>query len=167
MTVTAVKKDPSALTLTITSSYDAPPDRVWALWENPRLLERWWGPPTYPATFVEHSLTPGATVSYYMTGPEGDRAHGWWEIIAVEPSRRLTFQDGFGDDTGRPNPDMPSMRMEVTLTSRSEGGTTMDITTVFPSPEAMEQVLSMGMDEGMTEALGQTDALLAEVHSSS
>ncbi len=167
MTVTAVNKDASALTMTITSTYDAPPDRVWTLWENPRLLERWWGPPTYPATFVDHALTPGSKVSYFMTGPDGDRAHGWWEILAVDPPNRLTFQDGFADDSGQPNPDMPAMRMEVTLTPRSGGGTTMDIATTFPSADAMEQVLAMGIDEGMTEALGQTDALLAEVRSSS
>ena len=39
------------LTLTITAEFNAPVTRVWELWENPRLLERWWGPPTYPATF--------------------------------------------------------------------------------------------------------------------
>ena len=39
----------------------------------------------------------------------------------------------------------------------------MAITSVFPSTEAMEQVLSMGAAEGMAEALGQIDALLATV----
>ena len=59
MTVTSVQKDPEALTMTITSEYTADVKRVWQLWENPRQLERWWGPPTYPATFVDHDLEPG------------------------------------------------------------------------------------------------------------
>ena len=71
MTVTDVRKDPDALTLTITSVFDAAVDRVWQLWADPRRLERWWGPPTYPATFVDHDLTPGGRVTYFMTGPEG------------------------------------------------------------------------------------------------
>ena len=50
MTVTAVRKDPEALTMTLDAEFDAPAERVWQLWADPRQLERWWGPPTYPAT---------------------------------------------------------------------------------------------------------------------
>ena len=75
MTVTDVQKDPGTMTMTITTAFDAPVDQVWRVWSDPRLLERWWGPPTYPATVVEHDLSPGGTIRYYMTGPEGDR-HG-------------------------------------------------------------------------------------------
>ena len=52
MTVTAVRKDPDALTMTLTAEFEASPERVWQLWADPRQLERWWGPPTYPATFT-------------------------------------------------------------------------------------------------------------------
>ena len=62
MTVTAVDKDPTTRTMRITAEFDAPVERVWQLWSDPRLLERWWGPPTYPATFDEHDLTPGGTI---------------------------------------------------------------------------------------------------------
>jgi uncharacterized protein YndB with AHSA1/START domain len=71
MTVTSIRKDPAALSMTITTEFDSPIGRVWQLWENPRQLERWWGPPTYPATVVDHDLTPGGKVSYFMTGPDG------------------------------------------------------------------------------------------------
>jgi hypothetical protein len=43
------------------------------------------------------------------------------------------------------------------------GGTTrMTITSVSPSTEALEQVLAMGQEEGMRQAVGQIDAILAE-----
>ena len=73
MTVTAVRKDPEALTMTVDAEFDASPERVWQLWADPRQLERWWGPPTYPATFTAHDLAPGGRVEYHMTGPEGDQ----------------------------------------------------------------------------------------------
>ena len=73
MTVTSVHKDPEALTMTITAEFDAPVEQVWQMWADPRQLERWWGPPTYPATVVDHDLTPGGRVTYFMTGPEGDK----------------------------------------------------------------------------------------------
>jgi hypothetical protein len=74
MTVTDVRKDPAALTMTVASEWDAPIARVWQLWADPRKLERWWGPPTYPATVVEHDLRPGGKVSYFMTSPRGRAA---------------------------------------------------------------------------------------------
>jgi uncharacterized protein YndB with AHSA1/START domain len=162
MTVTNVQRDPEALTMTIVSEFEAPIARVWQLWENPRLLERWWGPPTYPATFVEHDLAPGARVSYYMTGPEGDRAGGWWRVLSVDAPHRLEFEDGFADDTGEPSADMPVMIMRVEL-SEDSGRTRMTIETAFPSAEAMEKILTMGMEEGLASALGQIDDLLREV----
>jgi len=164
MTVTSVDKDPASLTMTITSEFDAPIARVWQMWENPRQLERWWGPPTYPATVVDHDLTPGGRVNYLMTGPEGDQPRGWWRVLAVDAPRRLEFEDGFADDAGDPNPDMPTMIIRVTLDAQPDGGTRMAVETTFPSIEAMEQLVSMGMEEGMTLALGQIDDLLrAEV----
>ena len=160
MTVTDVRKNTEAKTMTITSEFDAPIARVWKLWEDPRLLERWWGPPTYPATFVDHDLTPGGHVAYFMTGPEGDKPHGWWRVLSVEAPHRLEFEDGFADDAGDPNPDMPTMTIRVALDEQAGGTTRMTIETTFPSKESMEQLISMGMEEGMTAAVGQIDGLL-------
>jgi uncharacterized protein YndB with AHSA1/START domain len=160
MTVTSVHKDPEARTMTINSAFDAPIGAVWQLWENPRLLEQWWGPPTYPATFVEHDLTPGSIVTYFMTGPDGDKSGGWWRVVDVESPRRLEFEDGFADDAGKPNPELPTMSIRVSLDEQPGGATAMAIETTFPSLEAMEQMVTMGMEEGMTAALGQIDALL-------
>lgn len=159
MTVTNVHKDPDALTMTMTVELDASVERAWQLWADPRQLERWWGPPGYPATFVDHDLAPGFHVTYFMTSPEGDKYHGWWEVLAVDPPRALEVKDGFADDTGKPNDDMPVGKMVVTLGER-DGKTVMEITSHFPSTEAMEQLLTMGQEEGMLEALGQIEGIL-------
>ena len=161
MTVTSVQKDPEALTMAITADFDAPAERVWQLWSDPRQLERWWGPPTYPATVVDHELAPGGRVSYFMTSPEGEKYHGWWRVIAVDEPRALELEDGFADDAGQPNPDMPTTITRVTVEERAGGGTTMTILTQFPSLEAMEQMAEMGMEEGMRAAMGQMDSILA------
>ncbi|WP_262384782.1 SRPBCC family protein, partial [Actinoplanes teichomyceticus] len=80
MTVTDTVKDTDALTLTFVAEFDAPVEQVWRVWADPRKLERWWGPPTWPATFVRHDFVAGGAVRYYMTGPDGTKAHGWWTI---------------------------------------------------------------------------------------
>ena len=161
MSVISVVKDSERLTMTMTTEYDVTADRAWQLWEDPRQLERWWGPPTYPATVVEHDLTSGGTVSYYMTGPEGDQHRGWWRVLEAAPPRRLVIEDGFADADGTPNPGMPTTVMRVDIADRDGGGVRMTIASQFPSVEAMEQLVAMGMEEGMTLALGQIDGILA------
>lgn len=161
MTVTAVRKDPAALTMTVDAEFDAPAERVWQLWADPRQLERWWGPPTYPATFTEHDLSPGSHVAYHMTGPDGDEIHGYWEVLETDPPRRLLFRDGFAHADGTPNDDLPRNDGRVTIESIGDTRTRMSIDSVFPSAEAMEQILAMGMEEGLTQAVGQIDAMLA------
>jgi len=162
MTVTAVHKDPEALTMTLTAEFDASPERVWELWADPRQLERWWGPPSYPATFTAHDLTPGSRVEYHMTGPGGDQPRGYWDVVEVDAPRRLVFMDGFANEDGTPNDAFPRMEGRVTIEPIGPGRTRMAIRSRFASTEAMEQILSMGMEEGLTQAVGQIDAILAE-----
>ena len=160
MPVTSITKDPSRLTMTLTAELDAGVERAWQLWADPRQLERWWGPPTFPATFVDHDLVTGGRASYYMTGPEGEKPHGWWEIVDARPPHRLELRDGFADDSGHPDPAMPTMVMVVTLDASPSGGTVMVVETRFPSTEAMEQLIGMGMEEGFASAAGQIDGIL-------
>ncbi len=160
MTVTNVTRDPERLSMTITSEFSAPVSRVWQMWADPRLLERWWGPPTYPATFVDHDLRPEGRMAYYMTGPDGDQPHGWWRVTAVDEPHRIEFDNGLAGTDGQPNPNVPHMEMVVTLSEPASGVTRMDVAAVFPSAEAMDMFLTMGMEEGMAGAVGQIDALL-------
>ena len=162
MTVTAVRKDPEALTMTLTAEFDATPERVWQLWADPRQLERWWGPPTYPATFTKHDLSPGSRVEYHMTGPRAT-SHVASGISSRSTRRaRLVFRDGFANEDGTPEPRPPAQRgAGHDRADRRRPHPDVD-PEPFPSPEAMEQVLAMGMEEGLREAVGQIDAILAE-----
>jgi len=162
MTVTAVRKDPANLTMTLEAEFDVPPARVWQLWADPRQLERWWGPPTYPATVTAHDLRSGGRVEYHMTGPAGDKPRGYWEVVEADAPHRLVFRDGFANADGTPNTDMPLNDVKVIITELGGGRTRMSIASIFPDAAAMEQVLAMGMEQGLTEAVGQIDAILAE-----
>ena len=159
MSVTSVEKDFDSLTLTLIADFDAPIESVWQLWADPRLLERWWGPPTHPATVEQHDLTPGGEVTYFMTSPEGEKYHGWWRVTSVDAPKSLEFTDGFADQDGTPIADMPTTTTRMQLSERN-GGTRMESRSAFDSREQMDQLLSMGAEEGMQQAVGQMDALL-------
>jgi uncharacterized protein YndB with AHSA1/START domain len=161
MTVTTIHKDFRSRIMTVEAEFDASPERVWQLWGDPRQLERWWGPPTYPATVDTHDLRPGGQVHYYMTGPEGDRPRGYWNVDEVQPPYRLVFRDGFASADGTPNTDLPMTTVQVTIQDIGGGKTRMSIVSEFPSVEAMEQLAAMGA-LGMEEAVRQIDAILVE-----
>jgi len=159
MTVTAVRKDPQRLTLTVEAEFDASVERIWQLWADPRQLERWWGPPTYPATFTKHDLSPTGRVEYHMTGPSGEKYHGHFDVLEVEPARRLLLRDSCANADGTPR---PTNTVRVDIAEVGAGRTRMSIEVRFSSIEAMEQALATGTDEGLHQAVGQIDAILTK-----
>ncbi|HUY59127.1 MAG TPA: SRPBCC domain-containing protein [Solirubrobacteraceae bacterium] len=160
MTVISTTKDAATLTLTLVAQFDVSPDRVWEVWEDPRKLERWWGPPTFPATFTRHEFIVGGQSRYFMTGPAGEMPRGWWRIDAIDKPRRLEFANGLAGDDGEPLPGVEPMSGHVTFEA-VDGGTRMTVVTRFADAEQMQTMLAMGMQEGMTQAIGQIDAVLA------
>lgn len=160
MPVTDIKHDLEANTLTLTADFDAPVDRVWDLYADPRKLERWWGPPTYPATVTKHEFQPGGRVNYYMTSPEGEKFGGYWDITGIEEGRSLEFNDGFADADGNPVADMPAGRIRIEFADQG-GSTRITSVTTYARTEDLQKVLEMGVVEGTRESMGQMDQLLA------
>jgi uncharacterized protein YndB with AHSA1/START domain len=160
MPITEFHKDLETLTMTVTAQFAAPVERVWAAYADPRQLERFWGPPQWPATFERHDFAVGGRSEYVMTGPNGETSRGFWEFLTVDAPRSFEVEDGFLGPDRKPAPGMPTMRMRFTFEPR-DGGTRMMTVTTFPSLEALEQVLAMGMEEGLKAAMAQIDAVLA------
>src|SRR3954465_7510865 len=141
MPVTDVDKNVDALTMTITAEFNADAERLWELWSDPRRLERWWSPPSHSSTFVEHELTVGARTTYFMTGPDGEKHHGRWQIEEVEPPHRLHMTDDVLDDQGKPEDGGPT---GMTVTIAETGSTaTMSIQSHFADRDSMEQTIEM------------------------
>lgn len=160
MPVVDAQHDLDTLTITFTAEFAAPLERVWEIYTNPRLLEKWFGPPTYPATFVELDLREGGRVTYFMTSPEGEKYAGWWQFTTVEAPTLLAFDDGFSDQDFNPNPDLPVSHNEYRFIADGVK-TRVETVSRYDSAEALQQVLSMGAVEGATLAINQIDDLLA------
>ncbi|BBZ01936.1 activator of HSP90 ATPase [Mycolicibacterium chitae] len=160
MPVIDAKHDIDNLTLTITAHFAAPVQRIWQIYADPRQLEKIWGPPTFPATVVQHDLTAGSRTTYYMTGPDGEKYGGYWDVTAVDEPNSFAFDDGFADADLNPDPSMPVSKCVYTF-AEHDGGTHATYASTFASAEALQQVLDMGVVEGSTSAINQIDALLA------
>jgi uncharacterized protein YndB with AHSA1/START domain len=160
MPLTNVSNDPAAKTITFTAEFDAPVERTWQLYADPRQLVQWWNPPGYPLTITDHDLSVGGFVRAHVTAPDGQKTHAYWRITAVDAPRGMEWEDGFLDDTGEPNPEIPPTTMRLTLAERGDGGTLMTIVVGFLSTEDMQAYLDMDIDEQMRVTFGQADALL-------
>jgi uncharacterized protein YndB with AHSA1/START domain len=162
MPVTSVTTEPEALTMTLVADFPVDVERLWGAFADPRKLERFWGPPGYPATFGTYDLRPGGFAHYWMTSPEGQRFHARWDFTEVEEPHRIVAIDSFADEQGAVDPSIPSGRMTLSFQSTATGSR---FTAVSASEtlEALEQVLAMGQVEGMRQAIGQLDTVLADL----
>lgn len=162
MPVTSIEKDADQLTITVHAEFAAPLQRVWDAYMDPRQLERFWGPPTYPSQFLRHDAAVGGRSVYRMTGPEGDSHYGYWEWTLVEAPHRFEVIDGFADETGAPNTELPGMHMSMAFEATGTG-TRLTTLSRFDTLEQLEQVVAMGVMEGTSQAMAQIDGVLADL----
>jgi len=163
MPITSVIKDPEALTMTVVAEFPVPVQRLWDAYADPRQLEKFWGPPEYPSTFTRHDFAEGGRSDYYMTGPDGAPQPGaYWKFLSVDPGKSFEVEDGFSEPEGTEYADVPPMRMVFNF-EPTPAGVRMSTVTHFASAEALATTLEMGIEEGMKAAMGQMDAVLADL----
>ncbi|TDN90987.1 SRPBCC family protein [Microbacterium sp. BK668] len=159
MPVTDVQTDAEALTMTLTAEFDAPVERLWRAFTDPRQLERFWGPPGWPATFPEFDFTVGGHARYFMTSPRGEKSWGSWEFLEIDAPRGFTVLDAFANEEGAPLEGMPVMRVVFAFEPTATGSRMVN-TSYFASADALEQVVAFGAVEGSTMAINQLDRVL-------
>ncbi|WP_417509678.1 SRPBCC family protein [Microbacterium sp.] len=162
MPVTDITTDAENLTMTVVADFAAPIERLWHVFTDPAQLERFWGPPGWPATFTQFDFTVGGKALYCMTSPQGERSGGSWEFLNILEPHGFDVIDSFADSDGNPLEGMPAMRMTFGF-EPTDAGSRMINTSHFDSAEALEQVVAMGAVEGTRMAMAQLDAVLQDL----
>ena len=162
MPVTDVTTDAENLTMTVVADFAAPIERVWSAYSDPRQLERFWGPPGWPATFTAWDHTVGGRAVYSMSGPRGEKSSGAWEFVSIDAPKSFEVIDSFVDESGKPLDGFPAQRMSFVFEPTAEG-TRMVTTSHFDSVDALEQVVEMGQVEGLKMAMAQLDTVLQDL----
>ena len=156
MPLTSVTKDVAKLTLTVVGDYPVPQKRLWAAFADPRQLERFWGPPAFPATITRCDFKVGGRTEYFLTLPEGEKWSGSWKFTAVNPISSFGAHDG---EDNAEDPNMPaSMKFAFETTPM---GSRLTIVTRISSVDAVEQTIP-DMEKGLRAAMPQLDVVLAE-----
>src|SRR5207253_2048068 len=88
--------------LVLTRVSDAPRERVWKAWTDPRQIAQWWGPAGFTNPRCEVDVRPGGVLRIDMRGPDGTvypMAGVYREVVAPE---RLVFTGSALDEKGKP-----------------------------------------------------------------
>ncbi|WP_205511611.1 SRPBCC family protein [Longitalea arenae] len=157
---TIYSKDASGKKLKVERVFDAPVEQVWKAWTQSDLLDQWWAPKPWKANTKSMDFREGGRWLYYMEGPDGSRHHCILNYKTIDTNKSFRGVDGFTDENGNLNTDMPSM--DWTCVFIPVGNTTrieMEIT--FASEADLEKIVEMGFKEGFAAAHTNLDELLA------
>jgi uncharacterized protein YndB with AHSA1/START domain len=157
---TLIHRDFDRQTLTVERRFDAPRSRVWRAYTESVLLDQWWGPQPWKTETIRMDFRVGGHWFYSMNGPEGERHFCRMDYTAIDPEASFVSDDVFTDAEGETNPDMPRQSFTTTLTD--EGATTLVVVVAnYPSLDDLKAVIEMGVEQGLTMAQDQLEALLA------
>ena len=156
---------------TITRTFAASRNRVWAAWTEPEQLAAWFGPKDSAGSMLAFDLRPGGEWRGRMEAPDGAEMFSKFVFQVVEPPTRLVWVHGFADAEGNRAraafaPLFPLEMLTTVLFSEAEGGTRIDLSwePIDATPEecAFFAEMMASMTGGWSGSFDQLDALFAE-----
>jgi uncharacterized protein YndB with AHSA1/START domain len=134
--------------------FDAPRDRVFAVYTDPELIPAWWGPRDTTAVVDQMDVRAGGSWRFVVHSSDGSETGFRGTYREVTPPERIvqTFEwEG-----------MPGHVSVETATFEDLGDRTRVITTsVFHTTEERDGMLGSGMEGGLNETYARLDELLA------
>lgn len=148
--------------LTVTRTFDAPLELVWRAWTEAELLDQWWAPKPWKSKTKHMNFKEGGTRLYAMIGPENEEHWGITTYTSINHPETFAGEDAFCDKNGIINNSYPIAKFENHFKENSQR-TTVTIVTEYASIEQLEQVVKMGMKEGLSMAFDNLDDVLKNV----
>lgn len=159
---TEIKTDFDKFTFQAKREFNAPVSLVWRAYTEKELLDQWWAPKPWKTETKSMDFKPEGKWIYDMVGPEGER-HG-----AIQIFKEIVFEkyfsgiDAFIDEQGNINETMPVATWKNTF-QQTDNGTLVIVDATYPNREALEVVIKMGMDKGVSMAHDNLCELLNKI----
>ncbi|QOD61249.1 SRPBCC domain-containing protein [Polaribacter haliotis] len=146
-------------TITIQRKFSASRQLVWDCYTKPTFLEQWFAPKPLTAKTKTIDFSEGGYWLYAMMEPNGTEHWGRTDFIEIKPIEFYKSLDGFCDENGKINPEMPRAKWYVKFIDLNEASNVETIIT-YNTLKDLETVINMGMREGLASALKRLDELL-------
>lgn len=146
-------------TLTIRREFAAKRQLVWDCHTKHELLDRWFAPKPLKTKTKFMDFREGGQWHYAMLDLDGQEYWGRLDYQTISPIDHYTAIDGFSDETGAWNTDLPQSNWDVTFSDMS-GHTMVQTIVTYKSATDLQTVIDMGMKEGLASTLERLDELL-------
>ena len=143
----------------VTRHFDADVETVWNMWTRQELLDLWWAPRPWRSETKEMNFKNGGRRLYVMVGPNNERHWAIGDFSNIIPLKSFEVRDGFTDENGMINKDMPQTDWKLSF-EKSGNGTKVIIILLGPGSQ-LSKLVEMGFQEGFTMALENLDEVLA------
>jgi uncharacterized protein YndB with AHSA1/START domain len=155
--------DKEKSTLTVRREFAAKRQLVWDCHTKSELLDRWFAPKPLTTRTSHMEFKEGGYWHYAMLMPDGQAFWSRLDYQTIDPIDGYTALDGFCDEAGIVNAEMPRATWDVVFTDAS-GHTLVTTSIQYDSPDDVEKVMAMGMKEGLASTLERLDELLVVLH---
>ncbi len=139
----------------VTRTFNAPARIVFDAWTKPELIQRWWVPQSFGATFLacEIDARTGGAYRFVFSHPSFDQPMPFFgRYLEVIPNQRLVWTNDEAGEDGA----------VTTVTFEDRGGETLVVMhDLHPSKKALDDAIASGATGGSGEQFGQLDQLLA------
>ncbi len=149
-------------TITVKREFAADQQLVWDAYTKSELLDRWFAPKPWQAKTKTMDFSEGGSWLYCMCGPNGEEHWGFMSFEKINPIDSYSATDGFCDEDGNINPQMPKASWDSYFKSLGDN-TLVETIVTYESLEELETVIKMGMKEGLTMAMIGLDELLEQL----
>jgi uncharacterized protein YndB with AHSA1/START domain len=146
-------------TTTVIREFDGPRQLVWDCHTKHELLDRWFAPKPLTTKTKHMDFRAGGYWHYAMITPDDQKYWSRLDYKTIAPIDGYTAQDGFCDETGAVDPNLPRSHWEVTF---ADANARTLVTTVvqYASAESLQAAVDMGMKDGIASTLERLDELL-------
>lgn len=143
--------------IVLTRVFDAPRERVWEAWTDPKQIVKWWGPDGFTNTLFEMEIKPGGVWRHMMHAPDGIDYPNKVVYIEVVKPERLVYTHG-GDEEASP------CQFHVTVTFEKMAGnkTRLTLRMLFETEEERNKTSGAGAIEGGNQTLSRLAKHLAK-----
>lgn len=164
MSKTIVTKSSNVLTLERT--LEASKDKVWEAWTVPEIFAKWWGPEGWSTTVKHFDFTPGGYLLYGMKCEDKNQGEwfgqeSWGKSVyeTITPKDSFTYTDYFCDENGTITEGMPAAKVTMNF-EEVDGQTKMSSVVTYETEAELQQVLEMGMEDGIKQTHDRLARLL-------
>jgi uncharacterized protein YndB with AHSA1/START domain len=139
----------------VTRTFNGPAHIVFNAWTEPELLKRWWAPKSFELSFLscEADVRTGGTYRFVFSHASSEQPMPFFgRYVEVIPGSRLVWTNDEGDEDGP----------VTTVTFEERGGETLVVIhELYPSKNALDDVMASGSISWSGEQFEQLDQLLA------